>query len=637
MPERIYKLQPDRTVHLRGFDTFAAAASIHSASPSGFTASGTFRDPADFAVVVLYDADNFFEHPSIKYLPDFDFSGLTLNFTLQYSDGLQPIDSPKYNWIDWATLDCLRADGTTARIRLWDNAILANGFVFSNASATCTVQTPAAGIQAFDRLTLWYQNVAFDYQAPAGKTFVEYQFFAHTPGTIHSISINGRTYSHTEAAKETGAAQASALIGAIVSGNDPDVTASAGSASNAVRLTIRDDRPGVLVPVSASDGNGPETLRLITPDLVASNLTGLINGANWISANTPYALMAAQSGANIAIAAARYGSVNVTGTAVSLTSGAVFTGIAPGAPIRIGGASYVVAAVQSPTGLTLTAPATAATGVQYVAPRGGREGNTVQLYATNSTDTLTLDNNTIQLAGGSSNVAWNCSIDFSALAIDQLRQCWLTFAPSLVIGPYPSTEWQAVFSNWQLTGPEASKTLSFAGPGSVRIEETDSACVFTGAWTVDGPGSAFYSRYFAKVTSSTAASVTVTYTCQFQHDLYLGTSLYSDRGVIGIRLDNDAETSLDCRISDASAVITRRRLRTAVPAGKHTVTMRLQQAGHLYFDFLEAAVLVRCPGAADAPNQHLPRPRFRYGSHVQTHAVAPHVDHGPTRLRGTHE
>src|SRR3954471_23685151 len=122
MSETISKLQPNRTVHLRGFDTFAAAATVHSASATGFRASGTFRDPADFAVAVLYDADNFFEHPSIRYLPDFDFDGLTLSFDVQYSSGLQPIDSPKYNWIDWATLDFIRADGTTGQVRLWDHA-----------------------------------------------------------------------------------------------------------------------------------------------------------------------------------------------------------------------------------------------------------------------------------------------------------------------------------------------------------------------------------------------------------------------------------------------------------------------------------------------------------------------------------
>ena len=33
MSERIYKLQPDRTVHLRGFDHLGASAAVHSASP----------------------------------------------------------------------------------------------------------------------------------------------------------------------------------------------------------------------------------------------------------------------------------------------------------------------------------------------------------------------------------------------------------------------------------------------------------------------------------------------------------------------------------------------------------------------------------------------------------------------------
>ena len=62
MPERIDKLQPGCTLQLRDFDT-SAAASTHNASPTG-------------------------------------------------------IDSPKCNWIDWATLDCLRADGATAQINL---------------------------------------------------------------------------------------------------------------------------------------------------------------------------------------------------------------------------------------------------------------------------------------------------------------------------------------------------------------------------------------------------------------------------------------------------------------------------------------------------------------------------------------
>ncbi len=596
MPERIYKLQPDRTLYLRGFDSFAAAACVHSASPAGFTVSGTFRDPADFAVAVLYDADNFYEHPSIKYLPDFNLAGLTLSFDLEYTDGLQPIDSPKYNWIDWATLDCIRADGTTAQVRLWDNAMLA-GATFPAAAATCNVLTSGAGIQAWDRITLWFQNLAFDYIAPAGKAAVEFQFYAAGNGTVHAITIDGRTYSHTESgvAGESSADVAAALIGAI---SEPYVIASSGSASNAVLLTVQLSVAGAAFAVSATDGNASVTMLLTTPELVAANLASQIASTNWIAANTTFALLASQSGAQLGLTAARYGTVSVNGTAIAWVSGSRFSGIAPGSAIVIAGVSYTVASVQSPVELTLASSAPAAAGALYVAARGGRDGNLIQLYVTAKTSTLTLDRNQIQLTGGSSAVTWNCTLDFTVLGIDQLRQCWLTFAPSLTNAAYTSTEWEAVFSNWQLIGPETTKALTVAGLGSVRIEETGSECLYQGAWSVE---SGFYSKYFASATSDLTASVTVTYECQFTHDLYIGTSLYMDRAVVAVNLDNDGATSLDCRLTTSSAVVTRRRVRTAVPAGRHTVAIRLQQVGVFYFDFLEAAV------PSDVPDALTPR------------------------------
>jgi hypothetical protein len=595
LSERIYKMQPDRTVHLRGFDTFAAAACIHSATPNGFKVSGTFRDPADFAVAVLYDADNFYEHPSVKYLPDFNFAGLTLSFDVKYSDGLQPIDSPKYNWIDWATLDCIRADGTTAQVRLWDHATLV-GPDFPAASATCNVLTSGDGVAAFDRVTLWYQNLAFDYIAPEGKPSIEFQFYSLGDGHEHSIDVNGRTYSHIETlgTGESSAYVAAALIDAMA--GDPDVTATTGSTSNAVLLTVRPERAGVAIPVSASDGNGSAIIRLTTPSVAAAALVDEINGTNWITANTTHALLAQCSGAQIQVTAGRYGTVDVSGTAVTLVSGHVFTGITMGSVFQIGGTGYVVASVVSPTQLTLTSSAGSASGALYVAPRGGYDGNLIQLYATSKTATLSLDQPQIQLSGATSNVTWNCRIDFTALGIDQLRQCWLTFAPALVTGEFGKTEWEAEFTNWTLSGPEGTKTLQVAGPGSVRIEETDKACVFAPntSWNTEA---GFYSKYFASATSDLSATATITYTCQFTHDLYIGTSLYSDRAVAGIRVDGDTETSLDCRLQTSSAVVTRRLVRNGVAAGTHTVTIRLQQAGVFYFDFLEAAVTSDFPDA----------------------------------------
>src|SRR5206468_1326167 len=47
------KLQPHRTMHLRGFDGRGAAAALHSATDGGFTVSGYFVTASDFAVLML--------------------------------------------------------------------------------------------------------------------------------------------------------------------------------------------------------------------------------------------------------------------------------------------------------------------------------------------------------------------------------------------------------------------------------------------------------------------------------------------------------------------------------------------------------------------------------------------------------
>src|SRR3954449_10451150 len=124
--EQILKLQPDRTLYLRGFDGTGAAASLSQTSPTGFTVCGVFRDMADFCVLVIYDADNTFEHYSVRYLPSFDLSGMVLNFDVSYQ-GLQPIDSAKYSWIDWAQLDVQSPAGAITQPRLWDYATFVSG------------------------------------------------------------------------------------------------------------------------------------------------------------------------------------------------------------------------------------------------------------------------------------------------------------------------------------------------------------------------------------------------------------------------------------------------------------------------------------------------------------------------------
>lgn len=620
--EQIYKLQPDRTIALRGFDSFAASAALHSATDNGFQVSGTFRDPSDFAVLMLYDADNFYEHPSIKYLPDFDFSGLVLNFNVEYSDGVQPLDSIKFNWIDWATLDVVLPSVGTSRIKLWDNAMLAGGS-FTPASGIFTLSAGAGGPQTGDRITLWFENFAFDYIVPAQQTSVEYPFYGGNPGAAHTITVNSNIYSYTEPTPDgaAGADVANGLIAAVNAGSgDLDVVASAGSVSNAVLLTVQAAAPDASINLTASDGNAPALLGQITLAAVASALCDEINVANpskWVSTGNGLSILATSNDANISIQAARHGFASCSGATVTWSQGPQnpdgsyswsdkFPGLNPGDSIWLNGVQFAIASVDSPVQLTLAAaPENALLEVPYVAPRGGSDGNMFTLYSlAEAPDGTSAPNLTtqpsLQLTGGTSDVIWNVSIDFTALGIDQLRQCWFTYAPSLTNGTaYSDTDWTATYTNWSVSGDDSKKFLKIAGPGSVRIEETSSWCTFQGTGWAPPPGeTGFFSKYAAAVSSKSGDSVTVSYQCGQTHDLYVGTSLYTDRATVAVTLDGAALPALNCYLNTGSAVNTRRLLASSLAAGSHTVTLTSNGATYFYFDFLEAAVRSDWPGPA---------------------------------------
>lgn len=164
MATAIQKLEPQRTMHLRGFDRRGAAAAMHTASASAWTLSGVMRDSADFAKAVWFDADDFFGHQSWSYLPDFDFAGIKLQFDAQYTN-LQAFDSPFFPSLPWDVLQVIKTDGTTVNLKLFDRAMLQSG-TFGVASGSFTFQDN--GIAAFDRVTRWYpvKNLAFDHIVP---------------------------------------------------------------------------------------------------------------------------------------------------------------------------------------------------------------------------------------------------------------------------------------------------------------------------------------------------------------------------------------------------------------------------------------------------------------------------------------
>jgi hypothetical protein len=520
--EQILKLQPDRTLYLRGFDGAGAAASLCQTTSTGFTVCGVFRDMADFCVLVLYDADNTFEHYTVRYLPSFDLSGMVLSFDVSYQ-GLQPIDSAKYSWIDWAQLDVVSPAGIVTQPRFWDYATLVSGD-YSVAHGTYTFTAPT-GCTIYDRLTLFVNNTSFDFVANGGETAAE----------------------------------------------------------------------------------------------VAQWFASCVNGYDWSSfANSSVSVIAsADDSGHLMLKYARTGRVNVEGTSVQCTDpradgvpiGIKFPGIAAGSTLYIAGVAYTVAAVNSATSLTLTTGAGSQTSVPYLAEYGGSDGNGLAVYIVVRPGNISLqvDSPVLKLSGGNSDgVTWNVSLNFSALGIDEVRQAWMTFAPRLPdSGAYQDTEWTATFSNWSVADPGNRRALQIAGPASLRIGNDESgACVYSGAgWKIQGANN--YWRGFARVTAEPGDSVTVSYTATQTHDLYVGTSLYLDRGIVSVALDGDLPTNLDCFLNVGSEVVTRRLVRPGVPAGTHSIAFTLENVNHqppqivdgidvsgfnFIFDYIEAAV-----------------------------------------------
>ncbi len=528
MPERINKLQPNRLLHLRGFDSLGAAAALHSATADSFEVSGVFRDAADFAVLILHDKDNFYEHPRLKHLPDSDFDGLTLTFDVRY-EGLMSLDSPKFATISWPVLSVIRDDAasTPAEIRLSEHATQVGG-TQTAASGSFTIVNNS--LRKFDRLVLWYLNYNFDYLVDQDVDCV-YAFVGGGVGTVHRITVDGVDYTHTETVSDTNTSIALAMVAALAPATkvtaiqDPDVANQV-----IVRAALDDNAP---VPVTSSAGSS-YTLYGIGAGTVASALAAQINALDWTGLSVLMPLTAATSGAT----------------------------------------------------LTITSQ------------NSGVDGNMITLYAVAKNSRLTTDVDHLALTGGVSDAVWRVTLDFAALSIPHIRQMWFTYAPALANGErLESTEWRAIYTNWTLSGPDAKQRLVVAGPDSVRVEHNDAWCTYTGTW-VDELG--FYSNGYARRANTVGQTVTVRYACATTHDLYLGTSLYSDRGKVNVSLDGGAPTELDCYLSNLTAVNTRRRVRTAVPAGEHTVRIEMTAGPFFYFDFLEAAVPTDVPDAPPA-------------------------------------
>ena len=547
--ETIYKLEPHRTMHLGGVDRYGAMGSLWGASATGFSLSGVFRDMADFAVLMLWDADDYFGHyEATKYLPDFDFSNMVLTFDLQ-SSGVQQLDSPVNQWIPWRSLSCILENGEPVVIDLASHITQVGG-TYTAASTAMTINgTPSVG----DQVTIWYQNIAF--YCVCAPTTVTLTYWPQTAGTTASVQVNSTTYTVTVPVGGWNGGQIAQALASAGAGDS--LVAFSGSAGYSGVLTCT---PKVNTGARASVGGGYDNLWLVTgspADACASSIANQIATYGWTAGGYILPLTATASGNVITI--------------------------------------------------TCTKP--------------GADGNSLTLYSTVSPalSLMSVSPPVAPLSGGVSAGVWQVSIDFSALGINSLRQAWLTISPERnPSGAYTDTEWTVTVTSWSVSDPSGNRPLKISGPGSTRIGSRDPAVTYSGSsWEEEAsnqPGGTgwFWKGFAHRMGSATGTpgigdSVTIQYSNQYTHNLYLGTSLYSDRGIVSIVLDGVTTTTLDCFLGSVAAgpVCTRREIFSGVAAGNHTVVITLTSSHHaaisslwdtnssgfyFYFDFLEASI-----------------------------------------------
>jgi hypothetical protein len=366
-------------------------------------------------------------------------------------------------------------------------------------------------------------------------------------GIAHSVAIGEATYT-CDQRSEPDAAGIAANIAAQITASDPNCTATAGSLQgNEITIKLRD---GVVTPVSVSstDGSAEATLIPIPASAVCESIADQINAIDW-AANGPV-MLSAEAGTDAE-----------TGNAC----------------------------------ITITA-------------EPGVDGNSVAFYELHHNDHMRFTPDHVRLAGGvSDDLTWHVAIDFDALGWTDLQKLWLTFAPVLEnSAAYVPSEWSVTVTNWTVTDLYGARALKVAGPGSVRIEESSSWVIQAGYWEwAPADGFAFWSGGRAIRSAYSAwetRSLTIETHCQHTHDIYVGTRIDFDCGIIQAMLDGGAPVTLDAY---GAAAQVRRKLFSNVGAGRHTVVITCEpdknensQGWYFYFDFLECAA----PGdVPDAP------------------------------------
>ncbi|KKL96722.1 hypothetical protein LCGC14_1841650, partial [marine sediment metagenome] len=307
---------------------------------------------------------------------------------------------------------------------------------------------------------------------------------------------------------------------------------------------------------------------------VIEDIRDQINNTNWDGNVAELALWATKEGTTLRIEAAVYGTCNAFGNVLVRTSGHTFAGLSVGSQIRIDGTLTTVIGILSPGFITVATSFGGQDVYTWVAPTGGVDGNHIEMYTQSKTSTLRLTKETVKFQGGTEDVTWKITIPLSLIGSGNIRKLWFTVAPALPDGQiFSDVVGSLTISNSAVTSIlGTTKALRIAGPHSVLVNHDSTNCFFEGFW---GETYGNFNQGIAKNSTVAGSRVIITYTCSFIHDLYLGTQLAPDKGVFSVTLDGDTPDFLDMYLDVEPPVNTRRVLRSAVPAGEHSLDLIL--------------------------------------------------------------
>ena len=227
----------------------------------------------------------------------------------------------------------------------------------------------------------------------------------------------------------------------------------------------------------------------------------------------------------------------------------------------------------------------------------GEEGNNLGIIANVSGVQIEQWVPTSQtMSGGASPTEWQVDLDFTNLLDENgvsvptsnVRKMRWTYAAALQPGAYSRADFDVAVSNWTVSG--TNRAYSVAAPKSRRFEDDENA-TYSGTWTAE---SGNFSAGTIGRTNQVGATVSVSYSSQLPHRLFLGTRYFEEAGIISVTVDSDPAQTFDLYIP-AEDYLVRIDL-GARTAGSHTVTVTLTGANAassgntFYFDYVEEAI-----------------------------------------------